>query len=303
VYINTLSMSDNQRSEINISKQNIYGKCDSKCIFNFHYETSNLTAKNNGINISLTPDDTNYSPVTYNESQYNVQKIDLFCPSLHLFDGKKLNAEIVITHVPELGGPQLLVCIPIAPSGDSTNATNLLTEIINDVASGAPKKGETTTLSISNFNLQEIVPKKPFISYSGAFSQTTSNYIVFGKVGVIPLSQDTLDTLGKIIKPFPLQMYGGNLFINEKGPNTQLNSKGIYISCKPTGSSTDEENITTSSSSSSSSSNIFNNPIFIEVMKFLFIFIIFIILFMGMNYAFTSLTSLSSGPPKSAKNG
>jgi carbonic anhydrase len=281
------------RYEINISKKNIYGKCDSKCIYNFRYEVNNsLVAKNNGVNISLTPDKSNQATVVYNDAEYDVHKIDLYCPSLHIFDGKKLDAEIVVTHTAKLGGPHLLVCVPIKSSSDLTSASDLITQVISDVASNAPSKDETTTLSISDFTLEEIIPtKSPFMAYSGAFSQTQSNYVVYGKVSTIPLSQSTLDTLKSIIKPFPLKMFGGNIFVNEKGANSQFSSKGIYISCKPTGSSNDEEIITTTNSSSSSSSSFFRSPMLRQAVKFFMIFIIFMILFVGLNFAFTKFST------------
>ena len=127
------------------------------------------------------------------------------------------------------------------------------------------------------------------MSYSGAFSQTQSNYVVYGKASTIPLSQSTLDTLKSIIKPFPLKMFGGNIFVNEKGANSQFSSKGIYISCKPTGSSNDEEIITTTNTSSSSS--FFRSPMLRQAVKFFMIFIIFVILFVGLNFAFTKFST------------
>ena len=287
-------MSQTEYSEINISKQNIYGKCDAKCAYSFKYENSNLIAKNTGVSISLTPDNMNYSPVIYNDAQYTVQKIDLFSPSLHSYNDKKVDSELVITHIAELGGPHLLVCIPMIKSSDSNNATNMITQIISDVASGAPSKGETTNLNISGFTLQDIVPNKPFIAYSGAFSKAQANYIVFSKPAAIPLSQSTIDTLQNIVKPFPLPMLGGSLFINDKGPNseTSINGQGIYISCKPTGSSSNEDNVTNSSSSSSSSTfNLFSNKYFIQFMKIVFMFIIFFIIFVLLNFGFIKITN------------
>ena len=47
-------MSNNlTKTAINISPKNVYGKCDLKCIYNFKYKETNLTVKNNGINISM----------------------------------------------------------------------------------------------------------------------------------------------------------------------------------------------------------------------------------------------------------
>jgi hypothetical protein len=204
-----------------------------------------------------------------------------------------VDAEIVITHSAELGGPNLLVCIPMIKSSDTNSATNWISQIITDVASAAPSKGETTNLNISGFTLQEIVPNKPFIAYSGAFSKAQTNYIVFSKPTAIPLSQSTIETLQNIVKPFPLPMLGGSLFINDKGPNSEkdIEGQGIYISCKPTGSSSEEVNVTnTISSSSFSSFNLFRNKIFIKFMQAIFMFVIFFLIFILINYGFTKVT-------------
>ena len=81
---------------INIARDNVEGKCDLKCSYNFKYSESNTTAKNEGIEISLTYDNTNTSPVTYNTQKYNVSKITIMCPSIHTFDGALAAAEICV---------------------------------------------------------------------------------------------------------------------------------------------------------------------------------------------------------------
>ena len=64
-------MSNNlTKKAINISSQNVYGKCDLKCVYNFKYKESVLTVKNNGVNISLSYDNSNVPPVLYNEEKY-----------------------------------------------------------------------------------------------------------------------------------------------------------------------------------------------------------------------------------------
>ena len=62
---------------INITTENIKGVCDLKCAYNFTYPESSLTATNDGVMISLTPDNSNTSPVVYNTQKYNVSKITI----------------------------------------------------------------------------------------------------------------------------------------------------------------------------------------------------------------------------------
>ena len=286
-------MSNNlTKKPINISPKNIYGKCDLKCAYNFKYKESSLNVKNNGINIALIYDNSNVPPVSYNEAKYTVSKIMIFSPSLHLFNENKVDAELIIEHVPESGGQNLFVCIPIIKSSDSTNASSLLTQVIAGVAANAPAANETTTLNISGFTLSSIIPKRPFFSYSGIYSNSTADFIVFGKNFAIPLKDKVVDTLGSIIKPFNLPMIGDNLFFNSKGPNSSGNiGDGIYISCQPTGSSEEQIEITnTKNSSESDMGNLIDKSTFKLIIKIVVVFILFIVIFLSLGFVFSKLT-------------
>ena len=286
-------MSNNlTKTPINISPKNVHGKCDLKCIYNFKYKETNLTVKNNGINISMTSDNSNVPPVMYNEVKYNVSQIMLFSPSLHLFNENKVDAEIIIEHTPESGGQNLFVCIPIIKSGDSTTASTLLTQIISGVAANAPAANETTNLNISGFTLNQIVPKSPFFSYSGTYNNSISDFIVFGKNYAIPLNEKILTALGSIIKPFPLPMIGDNLFFNPKGPNSSGSvGDGIYISCQPTGSSEEEIDITNDKNSTSFDiGNLMDDSTFKLIVQIIVGCMLFIVIFAGLAFAFAKLT-------------
>ena len=286
-------MSNNlTKKAINISPKNVYGKCDLKCVYNFKYKESSLTVKNNGINISMTCDNSNVPPVMYNEVKYNVSQIILFSPSLHLFNENKVDAELIVEHTPESGGENLFVCVPIIKSSDSTTASTLLSQVIAGVAANAPAANETTTINLSDFTLNKIIPKSPFFSYSGTYSNSTADFIVFGKNYAIPLSEKILNVLGSIIKPFNLPMIGDNLFFNAKGPNSSGSiGDGIYISCQPTGSSEEEIEITnTKSSSSYDMGNLIDNSTFKIIIKILVGCILFIVIFGGLAFAYGKLT-------------
>jgi hypothetical protein len=290
-------MSNNlTKKPINISPQNVYGKCDLKCAYNFKYNESSLTVKNNGVNISLTYDNSNVPPVLYNQEKYNVSKIMIFSPSLHLFNNNKVEAEVIVEHTPEAGGPNLFVCVPIIKSGDNTSASTLLTQVISGTATNAPAANETTNLNLSGFTLDKIIPKKPFFSYSGTYSNSTADFIVFGKNYAIPLNDKVLSGLSSIIKPFPLPMLGDNLFLNAKGPNSGGPAGGgIYISCQPTGSSEEETDITNTKNSTDSDvsvsiENIINSPTFKLIVEIIVGIILFMAIFAGLAFVYSKLT-------------
>jgi hypothetical protein len=274
-----------QNTNINISKQNISGKCDLKCSYNFKYSESNLTAKNNGVYIALTPDTEKVPPVTYNNQKYNVSEISILSPSMHIFNGATVAAEIMIEHTPVQGGSQLSVCIPIISSSDSSTTSNLITEVIQGVSSNAPAANETTNLNISGFTLQNIVPNKPFYSYTDSNSV---DFIVFDINNAIGLSSSTITTLQKIITPFPIPTPGGQLFFNSSGPNTTKIGEGIYISCQPTGSSEEETAVTYDKNVTTYDfTDITNNPTAKIIFQIIIGCLLFIVIFMAVSYGYS----------------
>jgi len=274
---------------INISAKNITGKCDLKCSYAFKYSESNSTAKNDGVVISITYDSTSVPPVIYNTEKYTVSKIMITSPSLHIFNDKSMPGEIMIEHVPVKGGNNLNVCVPFTSSSESSMASNLITQIIQTVAANAPSEGDSTNLNMSNFNLQNIIPRKPFFAYSGG----NYDYIIFGALDAIPLTSSTITTLQQIIKPFPLPMPSAPLFYNSKGPVSGLQiGDGIYISCQPTGSSNEEKAVSYDKNSSSIDfSNILKSQAFKLLIMIIVGCIIFIIIFYGLSVFYNYLSS------------
>lgn len=273
---------------INISSQNVYGNCDLKCSYNFKYNNTNLFAKNNGVFISYSHDIQTVSPVVYNNQKYNVSKINIYSPSLHKFNDNYTNAEIVIEHTPQLGGELLYVCIPIKASSESSDASYIITEIIQGVANNAPALNETTNLNLANFNLNTIVPKKPFYSYTG-IEGLVGQIIIFGINNAIPISQNILNVLAKIIKPYPITIRGSDIFFNSKGPTNILKNDGIYISCQPTGSSDEEKEVTYKKVNY----DLFSDPNTIYILQIVLGFFLCIIIFMILNFVYNYFVNKS----------
>jgi len=278
---------------IDITKQNISGHCDLKCSYNFNYNASNSVATNKGVYISLSYDKGTSSPVIYNNQKYYVSNINIYNNSLHKFDGNFVSSELIIEHTPDLGGDLLYVCIPIITSQNNSSASNTLGEIIKVVTNNAPAQGETTNLNISNFNLNDIIPKKPYYAYTGT-NGLQGQVIVFGLNYAIALSSSIITSLTKIIKTYPLTIGGGNLFFNKMGPNNKsISNDGIYISCQPTGSSKEEMQVsnTNSSYSNNNFADIFNNSNVNYILKFVFFLIFFIVIFILLNFGYNRLSS------------
>jgi hypothetical protein len=205
---------------------------------------------------------------------------------IHSFNGNKVASEIIIEHVPDMGGDLLYICIPIISSTNTSDATLILSDIIQTVSTNAPNEGETCNLNISNLNLNNIVPKQPFFAYTGT-SGLKGQIIVYGINYAIPLNESTLSILQKIIQIYPLALTGGQLFFNKVGPNNIQLNDGIYISCQPTGSSEEETQV-----SYNNSSKINNDfaPIFNKTMKIIIICILCVIIFTLLSFGYNYFT-------------
>ena len=273
-------------TSINISKDKVFGKCDLKCAYSFKYPETNITATNRDVMIVFTFDKSTESAVLYNQQKYSVEAMTLVSPSMHIFNGSPAKAELVIYHRPVLGGNQLATCIPISQSADSSTSSNLVTELIESVSNNAPAPGETTTINISNFTLNSIVPNQPFYSYTGKNDKT--DYIVYDIVDAIGLSSEIITSLSQIIKPFPLPTPGDNLFYNKQGPNQSKVGDGIYISCNPTGSSEEKVDVTYSKNPSKVDFSL-DNPTVKIIIQVLVGCILFIIIFGGLAAAYSFL--------------
>lgn len=248
----------NATAPIDIGKENIAGKCDLKCEFSFHYNNSSCIATNRGDYISLAYDSSSSPPVTYNSTSYDVKEVRIYSPSLHSFNGSKVDGEFIIIHNTSSGAKPLFVCIPVKSSSSGEESGRNLTTIVQTVASNAPAEDEKTTVQISRFNLNAFVPRKPFFSYTATepylpCSTGLVEYIVYPADSAIGVAERVLSALQKVIKEnsYDIKPSPG-LFFNQKGPSNG-NTGEIYIDCQPVGESEEETIIVTDSGSSASS--------------------------------------------------
>lgn len=276
--------------QINISKKNIEGKCDLKCAYNFTYTNGPIQIYNAGNTIIIGYEDRNALPVLYNKKKYRPHASYISYPSTILYNDNLADAEFTILHISEDSTQFLFVYIPIKISNDSSSATTEITNVIKSTSTSAPSNGQK--LTISNFNLQNIVPKKPFYSFNLGV-RVSIDYIVFSMLDAISISNSTFETLKQISKNNSGKLmvnpntFSG-LYYNSSGPNTTTSlGDGIYISCNPTGNSTETKEVTYEKNESSYDMyNIFEDPTFILVVQTIIACIVFIIIFYVWNYGY-----------------
>ena len=295
-------------SIINVSQENVKGKCDLKCDYQFKYHKSNSIATNNGSQIQISYEDSGVPPVTYNNIKYNVNYITLSYPSYFLYNGNNAVGNLIIFHTSVKDSSVLLVIIPLVIAGENSKASTLLNSIINLVSTSAPNINENVTLNMSDFTLQDIVPKKPFYTVTNYY-----NFILYDLDTAISISQSSYNNLTKIIsiangtassaqlataKSSP--QYASEIvpiYYNSKGPNNLNNNVDgdIYISCQPTGNSVEEENVTFTKEKNETTTfeidlkKIMQNPYFIY---FLYA-IIFIVLLVFLSLVINMISSSS----------
>jgi len=288
-----------------ISRLTAKGDCSLKCAYDFNYHASNSVATNKGDAIQISYDTSIFAPVSFNELKYQVTDVEIYQPSIHTYNGVRADAEIYITHKQEEMDYYLTVCIPIISSNSYTAASQLITDIINSVASNAPKSGNQTTLNLGKeLSLQTIVPSSPFISYSF----WTVNVIAFEIDYAIPVSVDTLNKLRSIIsatQPMPDGFIDKDTYYNPFGPNHSQGNDDIYISCQPTGASGETiqaEQAKAKSTVQFDFATILNNPLFLGLfVMFFFMIFLFIVnsvygyVFVGKNMKKGSSGDASSG--------
>ena len=272
----TLDTCNSTTTPLNISILKQSGKCTSKCEYSFKYQSSSVTVTNKGSYISLAYDSSNSSPVKYNSHDYNVKEIRIYSPSAHTYMGQQAPAEIVIIHTPVSGGNNLIVSVPVradqsalTSKGSTVINAIILTKIIpQDINQSA------TLNNIKPFTLNDIVPNKPFFSYSGQdtfynCSQTANvDYIVFTPlVSNISISQQALIKLNKLITNSGITAKQPDtntpLFVNENGPSNFKADEGIYIDCQPVGKSSETQDVVVDTNydpSPISARDIFENP-------------------------------------------
>lgn len=296
----------NATSPINISLSSITGKCDYKCAYNFNYNNSSCIATNRGDYLSLSYDNSSTHPVIYNASNYDVNEIRLYTPSLHSYSGSKTDGELIIIHNPITGAVPLLTCIPIKSNNNSSVSSLLFKTIVDNVANSAPADGETTTISLGNqqFNLNDLVPKKPFFAYSATEPyqpcSTNVNLLVYDSLTVsLDIMPDTLTKLQSIIQNNSYDIKTGpKLFYNEKGPNVG-GGGDIYIDCQPVGESDETTEIITDMGSAYTFKDFFNNPYF----KFILVMLLFIIVLYGLKLVLNMFRGGAQNLIKNMKTG
>ena len=153
------------------------------------------------------------------------------------------------------------------------------------MSNNAPADGETTTVNTDNYNLSDLVPRKPYFSYTATEPyqpcSTIVDYVVFVPLNAsLDITQESLDLFRTFMIDNPYDVKTGTeFFYNEKGSEVSMGNGEIYIDCQPVGESEETVNVVKNTSTYDFSIQDFlKNPIVKLVLgSLMFIIILYVI--------------------------
>lgn len=317
---------------------NITDQCSGLCALNLNFQDSNCNVSKfdaSALNTSVYDPSTDAAKYVKNFKgiNYEVDNIIIFNNSLHLYNGKRTDAELLIVFEGTGGdgaGKKMLVSIPIEQKPSSGAETKIDGSIITSIimAMDSSKTGIRTATSSDSvavkfasgdmYNLNNIIPsQQPFYTYIGYAPYQSSgslyNYVVFPRNSSIYVPTSAIERLNKITTPSKSPVSGvpqNSATYNSAGANASEDSD-VYIECSPAGSDgvqlyqaksdSGAAGVDGRSVSSASFTNIIESDMFIiGIQIILFGFVAILIVFIA-NKIITGISSPSAPEPKSGK--
>lgn len=162
-----MSCPNNEATKLNTKKEE---SCKENCSFNFSYNpNSSCILTNKGEYLDIKTDGQN--KVTFNNQEITLQSTRLYSPSLHTFNNKHTDAELILKHS-GANGKNILVSVPII----AKKATGQSIDFFSQLAKFIPlTKGERQNVHVNNWSLDNAMPGggsknsgAPFYNYVGS---------------------------------------------------------------------------------------------------------------------------------------
>lgn len=162
-----MSCPNNEATKLNTKKEE---SCKENCSFNFSYNlNSSCILTNKGEYLDIKTDGKN--KVTFNNQEITLQSTRLYSPSLHTFNNKHTDAELILKHS-GANGKNILVSVPII----AKKATGQSIDFFSQLAKFIPlTKGERQNVHVNNWSLDNAMPGggsknsgAPFYNYVGS---------------------------------------------------------------------------------------------------------------------------------------
>ena len=232
-------------SPIDITKQGSAGSCHNLCRFIFDYPSSNCVVTNNETYLGVPYDTALQEYAKFNGNSQTVDEIRIYSPSLHTFNGKQADAEIVVTHS-SIQGPGLIVCVPVMKAAKAgSESASLLKNIIDGTAMNAPNTSDTSVITTTGFNLNKLIPKTNFYYYSGTLPYDPCNgsyhVVVYEPNQFTSINVSSLQKLRNILTAHSITTKIGTSYYLSGKSASSSESSDVYMQCVPVTDSDDTE--------------------------------------------------------------
>jgi len=203
----------------------ITNPCDLKCKLFTDYPSQGIKINGLHSNKFIIPNVTDMS-IEYNFEKYTVSKVIINSPSAQLYNGKRVDAELVIIHTSS--STSVMIVVPIVIGYSSSE--------LDDIINKADKGIET------EFNLNKFIPANPFYSYTGIlkYRHTCDNNYKFEVI--VFQKRDALTLIAENMKLFKNTNRTGVRFALPDGesisyskniPLKKENDNEFPITCEP----------------------------------------------------------------------
>jgi carbonic anhydrase len=255
---------------INIDTTAKTPQCNLICSYNYNYNDSTCTITNNGTYLELSYDlknsGTESQVLLKGTDKYNTHNIRIYQPSIHTYNGKHADIELLIYHhgpkdPNNNGKPKILiVSIPYVASGSKSPASKqgglILENIILEYAKNrtpnpsASTSGQYTdkymVQNVKSYNMNNFVPRNTYYYYTGTSPDAECSpgvtYIVFDMINSgQTIGGSAVEKLKTLIK-YTSQIYSNSVHLSSGMPNPTgaIGDDKIYIDCQPTGQDGEE---------------------------------------------------------------
>ena len=155
----------------------------------------------------------------------SVKNFRLYQPSLHLFNGLKADAEVIIEH--KGVGRTILVCVPVTTS----NTTSISSRFFHQFMPVIPtERNSKQSINVNKWSLNAVVPDAPFYFYIGPLPYPPcdgkNSIIVFGKDHGATMSDDDYDILKNSISSIKIKPKKRLKAIGESSTLIMMNKTG-----------------------------------------------------------------------------
>jgi len=192
-----MSCPNNEATKLELKKDH---ECKENCEFNHSYNpNSSCVLINKGNYLEIKTDGKNN--VSYNKQKLTLENTRFYSPSLHTFDGKHIDGELILTH--HGNGKNVIVSVPIKAKSGTGDSISFFSKIAPYIPSD---KNDKASINVSNWSLNNVMPaaKTPFYQYTGNSPyppcHMQGSIIIFDPDYAMAINPSDLSLIKKVIK-------------------------------------------------------------------------------------------------------